>query len=83
MSCRCCQSENQRAFGAEINIHFPGLKGLDIPTVVVFPQIAVCLECGCAGFTIGETELRLLAEGTEVQDASAFEQALRYQNTES
>lgn len=69
MTRRSCHSENQSKFGSEINIHFPGLKGLDKPTVMIFPQIAVCLDCGCAEFTIEENELRLLVEGTEAQHA--------------
>lgn len=60
MACRSCGSENQREFGAEINIHFPGLKGLDKPTVWVFPKLVVCLDCGLTQFTLPETELRLL-----------------------
>lgn len=36
---------------------------------MIFPQIAVCLDCGCAEFTIEENELRLLVEGTEAQHA--------------
>jgi hypothetical protein len=63
-------------FGSEINIHFPGFKGLDMPTVWVFPKIAVCLECGRAEFSIEEADLRLLAEGSAVQDTSVLEQSV-------
>ena len=63
MRCRCCQSENQRNFSGEINVHFPGWKGLDKPTVFVFPKLLVCLDCGFTEFRIDETELRQLAEG--------------------
>jgi hypothetical protein len=38
-------------------IHFPGLKNLDKPAVMVFPQLAVCLDCGFTGFTIPEAEV--------------------------
>jgi hypothetical protein len=62
MACRSCESENQTEFGAEINIHFPGRKGLDKPAVLVFPKLVVCLDCGFTQFTIPETELRLLGE---------------------
>lgn len=68
MSCKACQSENQRKFSSEINIHFPGLKSLDKPTVWVFPELLVCLDCGFTGFLIEETELRLLAEGIDAQE---------------
>jgi hypothetical protein len=43
-------------------IHFSGLKNLDKPTVMVFPKIMVCLDCGLTEFTIPEAELRLLGE---------------------
>ena len=63
MSCKSCHSKNQHQFGSEICIHSPGLKGLDIPAVFVFPKLSVCLDCGFTEFPIPETELRLLAEG--------------------
>jgi hypothetical protein len=63
MSCRSCASNIQQDYGSEIIIHHPGLKNLDKPTVMVFPKIAVCLDCGVTEFTIPETELRLLAKG--------------------
>jgi hypothetical protein len=62
MSCSSCQSNNQRDFGEEICIHFPGLKGLKKPLVWVFPKVLVCLDCGFAGFAVPETELRTLVE---------------------
>lgn len=72
MSCRGCQSENQRNFGSEICIHFPGLKGLDKPSVMVFPQLLVCLDCGYTeDFRIAQAELRQLADGTEPLGAIA------------
>ena len=64
MSCRSCSSNSQKEFGSEIIIHHPGLKNLDQPTVMVFPKIAVCLDCGMvAEFIIPEAELRRLVEG--------------------
>jgi hypothetical protein len=63
MACRSCGSENQTEFGAEINIHFPGRKGLDKPAVLVFPKLVVCLDCGFTQFTLPEAELRLLGQG--------------------
>jgi hypothetical protein len=62
MRCKACQSSNQREFTAEINIHFPGMKGLDIPTVWVFPTISVCMDCGTTQFPIPEAEREQLAD---------------------
>jgi len=60
MSCTACHSANQREFTAEGNIHFPGIKGFDIPTVLVFPEIRVCMDCGLAEFTIPDAQLKRL-----------------------
>ena len=61
MSCKSCQSQNQREFNSEIAIHFPGLKGLDKPIVWVYPKLAL-VDCRFAGFTVPESETRLLKE---------------------
>jgi hypothetical protein len=63
VACRSCGSEDQTEFGAEINIHFPGRKGLDKLAVLAFPTLVVCLDCGFTECTLAETELRLLGEG--------------------
>lgn len=60
MSCKSCLSDNRRVFNGEVAIHFPGLKGLDMPIVWVFPKLKVCLECGLAEFDIPKRELRVL-----------------------
>lgn len=57
-----CQSANQREFSAEVNIHFPGMKGLEVPTVWVFPLLSVCLDCGETQFTIPDAERRALLD---------------------
>jgi hypothetical protein len=63
MACKLCRSENQTEFGAEINLHFSGLRNLDKAAVLVFPKLVVCLDCGFTRFTLPETELRLLGKG--------------------
>ena len=68
MPCRDCQSENQKTFPAEINIHFPGLKNLDKPTVWAFPELLVCLDCGFTELQLKEKEFSLLAEGSGPQN---------------
>jgi len=63
MHCKSCGSVNQRNLTAEIGIHFPGLKNIDMPVVWVFPELIVCLDCGTAEFAVPEDELRQLAKG--------------------
>jgi len=63
MACRSCRSENQSELVAEINIHFPGWRGLDKPAVMVYPKLVVCLDCGFTQFMLPETELRTLGKG--------------------
>jgi hypothetical protein len=46
-----------------MNFHFPGYEGLDKPTVWIFPEVVVCLDCGLAELTVPEAELRTLAKG--------------------
>jgi Zn ribbon nucleic-acid-binding protein len=67
MSCKSCQSQNQRNLNGEIAIHFPGLKGLDKPIMWVFPRLVVCLDCGFTEFAIPKTELRQLVERDETE----------------
>jgi hypothetical protein len=66
VTCNCDSSGRQTTLNGEVAIRFPGLKGLDKTTVLVFPKLEVCLQCGLTLFTIAENELRRL-----VQDASA------------
>ena len=63
MGCKSCGAVNRRKFTAEIGIHSPGLKNIDMPVVWVFSELAVCVECGIAEFAVPEVELRLLAKG--------------------
>ena len=65
MHCKSCGSANQNKFSAEMGIHFPGLKNIDKPLVWVFPEVAVCLDCGTADFTVAEAELRQLEQSGE------------------
>lgn len=63
MSCRSCQSGKQQSFPSEINVHFPGRENLSKPTVMAFPKILICLNCGFAEFQVPTAELQRLAEG--------------------
>jgi hypothetical protein len=43
-----------------MGIHFTGLKNIDKPTIWVFPELVVCLDCGHAEFGVPEDELAKL-----------------------
>jgi len=45
MVCESCGSENQTQFHCEITIHCSGLSNLNRPGALVFPTLAVCLNC--------------------------------------
>ena len=59
-----------RTFNGEIAIHFPGLDGLDMPIVWVFPELSVCLH-----FKVPARELSVLKEGKTVEGALVFDQS--------
>jgi len=60
MSCKSCGSVNVTKLNAEMNLHFRGHEGLDAPTVWLFPEVVVCLDCGFAEFSVPDRELRNL-----------------------
>jgi hypothetical protein len=62
MLCKSCGSVNQKKFSAEMGIHFPGLENIDKPTVWVFPEVIVCLDCGMSEFSVPKDELRQLEQ---------------------
>ena len=62
MRCKSCQSTSQVELPAEIAIHFQGRQNLNTPHVFVFPDIAICLDCGSTKFTVPEAELRSIRE---------------------
>ena len=62
MSCNSCGSVNQSKFKAEMAIHFPGLENIHKPVVWVFPELAICMDCGMAQFRVPKTELCQLTE---------------------
>jgi len=75
MSCLLCGSGNRAELTAEMVIHFSGLKNLDKPGVWVFPELLVCLDCGCAHFTVPKTELASIAYTLEIK-SFAFESSV-------
>ena len=69
MACKGCGSENQKVFGGEVAIHFPGLASLEEPIVWTFPKLLICLQCGFTEFTVPERELSVLVHGKVVPGA--------------
>ena len=66
MHCKSCGSVILNKFSAEMAVHFLGPKNIDKPVVWLFPELAVCLDCGAADFAVPEAELRQLANGSAV-----------------
>ncbi len=60
MACVSCRSEKQGEFAAEMNIHFPGLEGINRAAVLVFPKLTICFDCGSTICALPANELRLL-----------------------
>ena len=67
-----CGHNNKRQFPAEINVHFPGMEGLDKPSVWFFPRLLVCLDCGLTQFQLAETQLRQLSEVESSPEAKSM-----------
>jgi len=57
--CKFCGSPNQAKYAAEICLHFAGMENLG-KTVLVFPDVVVCFNCGMAEFSVPATELSRL-----------------------
>ena len=62
MFCKSCASGNHRPLNGEVDIHFPGLAGLNKPIVWVFPKLLSCLDCGFTEFVIPNPELQRIHE---------------------
>ena len=61
-------SDNRRVFNGEVAIHFPGIKGLDIPVVWVFPKLKIYLNSGVAQFETPESVLQVLRDRSRYLD---------------
>jgi hypothetical protein len=64
MSCRSCGSESQAEFASEISVHVLGLENVNEPTLMVFPKLLVCMNCGFTELTLAENELAFLGKGS-------------------
>lgn len=71
MACVSCDSLNVRVYPAELNIHYPGREGIDLPTVWAFPSLLVCLDCGVTKFTLAEDQVRELKSHSRSDAATA------------
>ena len=60
--CRSCKSPNLTELNAEMNIHLLGLKSLNQPSILAFPRLVVCLDCGLTESNLPNEELRQLRE---------------------
>lgn len=60
MSCRRCAADGLKDFNGELAIHFPGLQGLEMPIVWVFPKVRICLRCGFAELIVPDAQLETL-----------------------
>jgi hypothetical protein len=65
MSCKVCGSNKLTKYAAEMNIHLTGLANLNRPSVWVFPELLVCLNCGFSPFMVPTAELAQLANAAE------------------
>jgi hypothetical protein len=62
MACRSCGSKVPTEFAAEMSVHVLGLENVDKSTVLIFPRLLVCMNCGFTELTMAENELRLLGK---------------------
>ena len=70
MSCPSCASQNQAEFATEMMLHSSGFAHVCNPNVLAFPMVSVCLDCGALRFTLPESELQLLRNGTSSSAAA-------------
>jgi hypothetical protein len=63
-ACHSCASARLMELDAEMNIHFPGLRNMDKPSIFVFPKIIVCLHCGLMQAQLSGEEVLRLQENT-------------------
>ena len=60
--CRSCPVGHVVELGAEVCLHFPGLKGSDVEPIFVFPTLRVCICCGAIQSGLSATELPRVRE---------------------
>jgi len=65
MPCKKCGSDQRSEFSSEINLHFTDSKDRDEQTVLLFPNLLVCLTCGFTEFFLSQNELPLVSKQIE------------------
>jgi hypothetical protein len=72
MACKVCASDNQQKFPGEMNVGFPGINRVSLPSIYVSAALLVCLHCGYTEIVIPATQLERLKEGIDtVRSAGA------------
>lgn len=63
MPCRACGSSAKKRMESEMALHFPGFSAIERRTVMVFPAVFICVDCGFAEFSVAEPDLSLIKQG--------------------
>ena len=63
MSCPSCAQDNRTEFQSEMMPHFSGVKSQEVPGILLFPKLLVCLDCGAGQAKCVLTSTGLLMEG--------------------
>ena len=72
VTCKSCMSPNQREFASETNIHCSSLENIEGPSVLVFPRLLVCTDCGFTEFAIAKADLELLTRDESSGETSSW-----------
>lgn len=69
--CQSCGSVNLAELSGEISLHLPGRSGLDRDPILLFPKVAVCLDCGLLQARLSPVERQQIRTGTSLDRASS------------
>ena len=57
MTCKRCGSNQVKDFDGEVAIRIPEREGADKMTVMLFPELIVCVRCGVVEFMLPTDKL--------------------------
>jgi ribosomal protein L37E len=60
MTCKRCGSNHVKDFDGEVAIQIPEWEGTDKATVMLFPELIVCVRCGVVEFMLPSDKLEQL-----------------------